>query len=97
MTAYLVLTENEPIIVVLPKRAADEGTAVRHLADAGGERFIAYEVDVDDLRTQYGFPFEIIEDDIRNGKEFRILDAIGHHVFDCICLSRLGPCVVPEC
>jgi hypothetical protein len=97
MTAYLVLTENEPMIVVMPKPTADDTNPMRRLADAGGERFIAHEVDVELLREQYGVPFEIIEDEIRNGKDVRVLDAVGHRVLDRISLSHLGGRVVFEC
>jgi hypothetical protein len=97
MTAYLVLTENEPMIVVMPKHAAVDGSSMQRLANAGGGCFIAHEVDVDELREQYGVPFEIIEDEIKNGKDFRVLDAIGHRIFDRISLSHLGTPVVPEC
>jgi hypothetical protein len=97
MTGYLVLTETEPMIVVMPKGASVDGTSARRLADASGDRFVAFEVDISELHNQYGVPFEVVEADIRNGRDFRVLDAVGRRVFQRIRFSRLGRRIVPQC
>jgi hypothetical protein len=93
MTAFLVLTEWEPFIVMASRAAISDGRFVESLTERGFDRFIAHEVGLDRLRKRYGVPFEVIEDDVKHGKEVRVLDAIGSRVFESIQLADLGACI----
>ena len=91
MTAFLVFTESEPMLVMASRTAVTDGQLEERLAHMGFDRFIAHEVPMTSLREQYGVPFEVLESDIRNGKGVRILDSNGRHVFSAVCLGDLGP------
>jgi hypothetical protein len=91
MRAFLVFSEGEPIVVMASRQAVRDGRLVDRLTRMGHERFIAHEVPVDELRRQYGVPFEVIESDIRSGKAIRVLDSDGRHIFDSVPLESLGP------
>jgi len=90
MTAFVVFSESEPLIVVMAQRAVAEGSLPDHLANAGIDRFIAYEIDPDALRHTYGTPFDVVESDIRRGRDFRVLDANGAHVFERVNFADFG-------
>jgi hypothetical protein len=91
MTAFLVFSENEPVIVATPRKEFASGRLPDLLERIGIDRFIAHEVELDQLRKTYGVPFEVIEADIKSGKALRVIDSNGHHVFSRIKLDDLGP------
>ena len=96
MTAFLVFTEGEPLIVALPKEAVSDGRLVKSLSQKGIDKFIAHEIDVDRLREAYGVPFEIVEADITNGRDLRVLDSKGSHAFANVRFADLGKSVWHE-
>jgi len=91
MKAFLVLTEAQPRIVATPKWSRSQRRLVASLSKVGIDRFIAHEVDIERLREIYGFPFDVIEDEIRRGKDFQVLDSNGLNVLAQIRRSDLGP------
>jgi hypothetical protein len=93
MTAFLVFTEREPMIVMTRRAAVTDGRLVDALDQRGISKFIAYEVPLDRLRNRYGVPFEVIEADVIAGKELRVLDYKGSHVFESISLAELNGCI----
>ena len=96
MTAFVVFTETEPMLVMASEAAVSDGRFADRLAAMGFERFIAHEVPLTTLREQYGVPLEVLESDIRDGKPVRILDSSGRHVFSNISLAQLGPASVSD-
>ena len=93
MTAFLVFTEGEPLIVATAEEAASDGRLVEYLSRKGIDKFIAHEIDVDQLRDAYGVPFEIVEADIINGRNLRVLDSKGSHAFANVRFADLGKCI----
>jgi hypothetical protein len=91
MTAFLVFTEVEPLIVAAPKETVTNDRLAEDLSLVGINRFIAHEIAVDRLRDLYGVPFEVIETDVKNGKGLRVLDSNGHHALAHVQLADLGP------
>jgi hypothetical protein len=96
MKAFLVFGEGEPVLIMSSRAAADDGRLVGGLTDRGFSKFIAYEVPLDRLRERYGVPFEVIEHDVRHGKEVRVLDYKGSHVLNNVRFAELGSCICHE-
>jgi hypothetical protein len=90
MRSYLVLTETGPILAVTSCQSATDGRLRAALVRKGIDKFIAHEVPVDYVHRLYGVPFEVIAADLEKGKEVRVLDFNGRHIFDSVSLSRLG-------
>ena len=93
MTAFLVFTGGEPLIVALSKEAVSDGRLVESLSQKGIDKFIAHEIDADRLRKTYGVPFEVIEADIMDGRDLRVLDSKGSHAFENVRFADLGRCI----
>ena len=91
MRTFLIVTEAEPLIIAAPKEAVTDGRLVESLSRVGIDRFIAHEIAVDGLREVYGVPFEVIETEIKNGKDAQVLDSNGNHVFARVRFADLGP------
>ena len=47
-------------------------------------------IPVDRVHEFYGVPFEIIAEDLASGKELRVVDFDGPHIFNCLSFSDLG-------
>lgn len=90
MTAFLVFTETQPLVVVASRAAVTEGRLVEGLTRKGIGKFMAHEVPLENLRSEYGVAFELIEADILGGKDIRVLDSNGGHVFAKIQFANLG-------
>ena len=93
MTALLIFAECEPIIVVTSRAAIDDGRLAESLTRRGFSKFIAHEVPLEKLRLRYGVPFEVIEADVREGNDVRVLDFNGQNIFENLSLSDLGECI----
>jgi hypothetical protein len=93
MTAFLVFTEVEPLIVAVRREAGSNDHLAEGLSRVGINRFIAHEVSVDRLRELYGVTFEVIETDVKNGKGIRVLDSNGHHALAHVQFADLGPSI----
>ena len=94
MTAFLVLTEAEPILVMATRAEVEGGGLVKDLSRVGINQFIAHEITVDGLREVYGRAFEVIEADVKNGKGLRVLDSNGDHALSHVQLANLGLVIV---
>jgi len=90
MTAFLVFTETQPLLVMASRAAVSEGRLVEDLTRKGIGKFMAHEVPLEKLRREYGVAFELIEADILDGKDIRVLDSNGGHVFAKIDFADLG-------
>jgi len=90
MRSYLVLTENGPLLVLTSMECITEEIFLDSLHSKGIDKFIAYEVPVDKVHEFYGVPFEIISADLEKGKDLRVVDFDGPHIFNCLSLSDLG-------
>jgi len=90
MRSYLVLTENGPLLVLTSRTSITEGILLDSLRGKGVDKFIAYEVPVEKVHEFYGMPFEIIAADLESGKELRVVDFDGAHIFKSLSFSDLG-------
>lgn len=90
MRSFLVLTENGPLLVMTSHSCITEGALLDSLRRKGIDKFIAYEVPTDRLHEYYGLPFEVIAADIERGKDLRVLDFDGPHIFNCLSFAELG-------
>jgi len=96
MRAYLVFTPTGLILLLTSCSCITEDSLLVALERMGIDKFIAYEVPVDLVHRSYGVPFEVVASDIERGKEMRVLDFNGTHIFDTFKLSDLGQPVAYE-
>ena len=90
MRSYLVLTENGPLLILTSMESLTEEVLLDSLHSKGIDKFIAYEVPVEKVHEFYGVPFEIISADLKRGKDLRVVDFDGPHIFSCLSFTDLG-------
>ena len=90
MRSFLLLTETGPVLLLTRCTSVTEEGLVKHLTSRGIEKFIAFEVPVSRVHELYGVPFEVIAADINDGRDMRILDYNGQHIFSSFSFDELG-------
>lgn len=90
MGAYLVFTETGPILILTSCSDVTDTPLLQALQRRGIDKFIAYEVSLEEVHRMYGVPFEVVAADLEHGKDMRVLDFNGPHIIDTFALSELG-------
>lgn len=90
MRSFLLLTETGPVLLLTRHASITEDRLVQHLEGKGIGKFIAFEVPVSKVHRLYGVPFEVVANDIDRGRDMRILDYNGQHIFSRFNFDELG-------
>ena len=96
MRAYLVFTDSGPLLILTSFTSIPTGSMLDALGRRGIDKFIASEVATEEVPRLYGVPFEVVAADLAQGKEMRVLDFNGPHIFDAFPLSNLGKPIAYE-
>jgi len=90
MKAGIFFTGSGPIVVLTSYASLTAPNFVEKLTAKGINKFIAYEVEVEEVKRKYGKHFEVIMKDLHQTDDLRVLDYDGHRVFRNFTLSKLG-------
>lgn len=96
MKAYLLLTGSGAIVVLTSHASMLDNALIEKLADKGIEKFIAYEIPIDLAERRYGNHFAVVQGDLRETDDLRVLDEDGEHAFKLFRFNELGPSLVYE-
>ena len=96
MRSFLLLTETGPVLLLTRCSSITEAGLVDLLNGRGIEKFIAFEVPVSKVQSLYGVPFEVVAADIDDGRDMRILDYNGQHIFSSFSFDELGTAIAYE-
>lgn len=91
MKAYMLYTGSGPIVVLTSHASALDATLVEKLAGKGIDKFVAYEIPLDLAKERYGNHFAVVEGDLRESDDLRVLDYNGSRAFDLFRFDELGP------
>ena len=91
MRSYMLLTENGPILMLTSCASITGMKCADALRRRGIDKFLAYEVPVEEVRDRYGLPFEVIAHDIDRGATLRVLDFDGDQIFRRFSFTQLSP------
>jgi hypothetical protein len=96
MKAAIVFTGSGPIVVMTTFESFVEPRFVEKMEAKGIKKYIAYEVDLDGLKSKYGKHFDIILGDLKQSSDLRVLDYNGHRIFSLFELRTLGAPIFHE-
>ncbi len=95
MKAGIFFTGSGPVVLLTSYDALDHERLVEKLATKGIKKYIAYELDEEAVKKQYGQHYNVVLGDLRQTDDLRILDYDGHHIFKSFSLNELGDsCVI---
>jgi hypothetical protein len=96
MKALLLITGSGPMVVLSSHQAPDDDVLVGKLRAKGIEKFMAYELPLDEVRAKYGGHFQTVVNDLHETDDLRVLDVNGQRVFGLFRLSDLARPFVHE-
>jgi len=96
MKAYMLITGSGPIVILTSHDSVLDGTLVRKLAGKGIEKFIGYEIPIGLARERYGAHFALVQGDLRESDDLRVLDYDGSRAFKLFRFDELGAPLLHE-
>lgn len=90
MKALLLMTASGPLVVLSSLAALDDDVLIGKLRVKGVEKFMAYDLPLEEVETKYGGHFQAVVNDLHQSDDLRVLDFNGHRIFDLFRLDGLG-------
>jgi hypothetical protein len=90
MKALMIITGSGPMLVLSSHEKPDDAVFLGKLRAKGVEKFLAYELSIDDVKARYGGHFQTVVNDLHESDDLRVLDVNGHRVFELFRLDGLG-------
>jgi len=96
MKVVMLMTARGPLVILTAQESVTDPGLLKKLKTRGIEKFIAYEIPLALAEERYGAHFFVVEHDLRETEDFRVLDEDGLHAFGLFRFSELGPPIVYE-
>ena len=96
MKAGLLFTGTGPLVVLTNCDSLDDERLQRQLACKGVRKFIAFELDPEDVRAKYGGHFDSVCRDLHQSDDLRVVDIDGHRILDLFDLRALPRPVIVD-
>ena len=78
------------MVVLSSHEEPDDEVFLGKLKAKGVDKFMAYELTVEDVAEKYGGHFQTVVNDLHETDDLRVLDVNGHRVFELFHLDSLG-------
>lgn len=96
MKALMLFAGSGPMVVLSSHEEPDDDVFLGKLKAKGVEKFMAYELSVEEVERKYGGHFQTVVQDLHETDDLRVLDVNGHRIFDLFRLAELGTPFVYE-
>ena len=96
MKALMLITGSGPMLVLSSHDTPEDDVFLAKLKAKGIEKFLAYELPLDEVKERYGGHFQTVINDLHESDDLRVLDINGHRVFELFRLDGLGAPLVHE-
>ena len=90
MKAGIYFTGTGPVLVLTKYESLVDPTLVERIKAKGINKFIAFEVPVEEVRNRYGNHYEVVMEDLKQDDTLRVMDEDGRHVLDNFSLRYFG-------
>ena len=96
MKALMMFAGSGPLVVLTSHESVTAPSLLEKLRAKGIDKFIAYEISAALAEQRYGGHFQVVERDLRESDDLRVLDFNGERAFRLFRLSELGPPIMHE-
>jgi len=96
MRALMLISGSGPVVVLSSHGSITDPAFLGKLKSKGVEKFIAYDLPLEQVKERYGGHFNVVMNDLHESDDLRVLDYNGHRVFELFRLRDLGSPVVYE-
>jgi hypothetical protein len=90
MKSLLLFTGGGPMVVLSSHGEPDDDVFLGKLKAKGVDKFMAYELPLEEVEAKYGGHFKTVVNDLHETDDLRVLDVNGHRVFELFRLDVLG-------
>ena len=90
MKAALIFSGTGPIVILTSHEALEDPKLLERLSVKGINKFIAYPIEIDVLKSKYGVHFDIVCRDLHETDDLRVLDFDGRRAMELLPFSVLG-------
>ena len=96
MKAFMLLTASGPIVILSSHESPADAVFTGKIQAKGVDKFIAYELPWEEVKTRYGQHFQTVLNDLHETDDLRVLDINGQRVFHLFRLDELAEPYVYE-
>lgn len=96
MKAYLVFSGSGPIVILTSHPSMEHPVLLEKLQAKGIEKFIAYEIPIETARTRYGAHFDVVNRDLHETDDLRVLDYNGERAFRLFGFNEISDPIMHE-
>lgn len=90
MKAVLIFPGTGPILILTSYKSLTEKGFIEKLEHKGINKFIAFEVPLEKAKARYGTRYGVVEQDLGDTDDMRVLDYNGHTAFYNFSFKELG-------
>lgn len=96
MKAFLLFTAGGPLVILTSYGSPTTPGLLEKLNTKGIDKFMAWEIPLELARERYGGHFSVVEHDLRESDDLRVLDYNGDRAFRLFAFAELGTPVTQE-
>ena len=91
MKVIMLMTGGGAMVILTSYDAVTETGLLNKLETKGIDKFVAYEIPLDLARQRYGAHFSVVNNDLHESDDLRVLDYNGDRAFKLFSFDELGP------
>jgi hypothetical protein len=96
MKSLLLLTASGPLLVLTSHESLRDPKLLDALKGRGIGKFVAFEVPLTLAKERYGGHFQVVENDLHETDDLRVLDLNGQRIFQLFRFDELGTPILQE-
>ena len=96
MKSLLLLTASGPLLVLTSHDSLRDPKLLDALKGRGIGKFVAFEVPLTLAKERYGGHFQVVENDLHETDDLRVLDLNGQRIFQLFRFDELGTPILQE-
>ena len=90
MKTFMLLTAAGPMVILTSYESVTDATLLRKLKTRGIAKFVAYDIPLPLAQERYGGHYFVVEHDLDERDDVRVLDENGARVFSNFTFRELG-------
>lgn len=96
MKTFILFTGSGPLVILTSYASVTDPGLIEKLAAKGIEKFMAFEIDLNLAQQRYGRHFAVVQHDVRESDDLRILDYNGQRAFKLFRFDELSSPIFHE-
>ena len=96
MKVFMLYAGSGPLVILTSFKSPTDAPLLERLEAKGITKFICYEIPIDLAKERYGAHFPVVERDLHETDDLRVLDYNGDRAFKLFSFEEMGTPVVYE-